>query len=264
MKKFVTVSYEISSEKIKEPVRFCVLTDLHGLSFGEGNEGLRRAIDACSPDGILIAGDMIVRNELSTLETVEGFLKGLAERYPVYYSLGNHEYRIYAGENRQQAYLDYESRLGAAGIRFLHNERARFSLKGSAFAVTGLELPMEYYKKPKSPRLTPSALETLIGRPEPEAVNILLAHNPKYGSAYLGWGAELILSGHYHGGVVRLSRHVGLSCPQYLLFPPYCCGDFHRGKSHMIVSAGIGEHTVPIRIHNPRELLLVELKPEEG
>ena len=75
--------------------------------------------------------------------------------------------------------------------------------------------------------------------------------------------ADLILSGHYHGGVVRLSEHYGLSSPQYLFLPPFCCGDFHKGDQHMIVSAGLGEHTIPLRIHNPRELLVIDIKPSE-
>ena len=72
----------------------------------------------------------------------------------------------------------------------------------------------------------------------------------------------MILSGHYHGGIVRFGKHIGLTCPQFLLFPPFCCGDFHRGDSHMLVSAGLGEHTIPVRIH-PRELLVIDMKPLE-
>lgn len=70
------------------------------------------------------------------------------------------------------------------------------------------------------------------------------------------------MSGHYHGGVLRLSEHYGLACPQYLFLPPYCCGDFHKENKHMLVSAGLGEHTVPLRINNPRELIIAELIPE--
>ena len=73
---------------------------------------------------------------------------------------------------------------------------------------------------------------------------------------------EQILSGHYHGGVLRLDQNHGLTCPQYLLFPPFCCGEFKKGKQHMIVSAGLGEHTIPVRIHNPRELVLINLYPQ--
>ena len=103
----------------------------------------------------------------------------------------------------------------------------------------------------------------MIGTPSKAGIHILLAHNPKYGNTYLSWGADLILSGHYHGGILRFNENYGLTCPQYLLFPPYCCGRFQSGKSTMIVSAGLGEHTIPIRLHNPRELLVIEFCPAE-
>ena len=73
------------------------------------------------------------------------------------------------------------------------------------------------------------------------------------------WGADFIFSGHNHGGVIRFSENRGLISPQFHLLPSFCCGHFQRGKKHMIVSAGLGEHTVPVRIHNPRELVFVEL-----
>ena len=112
------------------------------------------------------------------------------------------------------------------GICFLANEKSKVVLAGNSFVVNGLELPLEYYHKPFSPKLTSEKMEELMGKPDPEAINILLAHNPKYGRTYFRWGADLILSG---------------QC--------------------MIVSAGLGEHTVPLRIHNPRELVFIEMKP---
>lgn len=263
MKKFITTNYEIHTEKIKgsSAVRFVFLTDLHGLVFGKKNKALLEAIEVCHPDAVFVAGDMIVREELCTLETAEALLKEIVNRYPVYYSLGNHEYKAYAGGHYRREYLEYEKRLKAAGVCFLHNQKTEFTIEETKFTITGLEIPMIYYRKPKSPRLTLEKMEELIGKSEQENINILLAHNPKYGKTYLKWGADLTLSGHYHGGVMRLSKHIGLSCPQFLLFPPYCCGDFHRGNSHMIVSAGIGEHTIPVRIHNPREILVIDMKP---
>lgn len=107
-------------------------------------------------------------------------------------------------------------------------------------------------------------MEQLIGDRDEQAVNILLAHNPRYGDAYFGWGADLILSGHYHGGVLRFTRCRGAISPQFELFPRYCCGDFYKKGQHMLVSGGIGEHTIPVRVHNPRELLIVDLKPGSG
>lgn len=265
MKSFITTKYEIATEKIRNPegVRFVMLTDLHGVKFGKENRLLLKVIDKLKPDAVLITGDMMVRTIPSSLKDAEKLVKQIVNKYKVYYSLGNHEYRWYLGDPHQAEYLEYEGNLKQAGVRFLHNERTEFTIRDDKFTIIGLEIPMIYYHKPNSPKLTYEKMKELIGEPEAENVNVLLAHNPKYGKTYLKWGADLILSGHYHGGVVRFCKNVGLTSPQFLLFPPFCCGDFHRGNSHMFVSAGLGEHTIPVRIHNPRELLVIDMKPLE-
>lgn len=258
--------YEIYSEKIKDEkgVRFAFITDMHGLMFGENNQNVRAAVDAVSPEAVLITGDMNVRTKPETLKTSADVVLALAEKYPVYYALGNHEYKMSLSEEYGEAYREYERILTDGGVHFLHNEKARLSAGGADFWLHGLELPLLYYQKPRSPKLTMETMETLVGEPYEEGVHILLAHNPKYGKTYFSWGADLILSGHYHGGVLRLGENRGLTCPQFLLFPPFCCGDFKRGTQHMIVSAGMGEHTIPVRIHNPRELLVITLMPLEN
>ena len=88
--------------------------------------------------------------------------------------------------------------------------------------------------------------------------NILLAHNPKYADSYFEWGADVILSGHVHGGVMRLGEKAVIS-PDIQLFPKYGYGKINRGNQTMIVSSGIGEHTIPFRIFNPRELVVIDL-----
>lgn len=265
MKTFITKKYEIRSRKVKDVLgaRFAVMADLHGLVFGEDNQDLRKAVDENAPDAVLVAGDMIVRENPETLDAVKGFLASLAQKYPVIYALGNHEYKISSTEKHRQQYDEYEETLRRSGVIFLHNENLELEIAGTNFIFYGLELPMIYYHKPNSPKLNLNQMEQLVGTPRKEGVHVLLAHNPKYGKTYFSWGADLILSGHYHGGVVRLTEHRGLTSPQFLLFPPYCCGSFRTGEQHMIVSAGLGEHTIPIRIHNPRELVIVTMKPLE-
>lgn len=268
MKNFITTTYKIRTEKITNPkgVRFAFLTDLHGTTFGEENELLLEALEREAPDAVLLTGDMMVRSEPSSLKTAENLLKHIVNRYKVYYSLGNHEYKLFCGdlgEDYRKEYLEYEESLKNAGVVFLHNEKAEFTIDNDRFTIYGLEIPMIYYRKPDSPELTMEKMEEFLGRPEPEGMNLLLAHNPKYGKSYFKWGADLTLSGHYHGGMLRLTKHRGLISPQFCLFPPFCCGDFHKDKRHMIVSAGLGEHTIPVRIHNPRELVVIELKPLE-
>lgn len=261
MKKFRIKDYEIQTEKLtgSHKVSFAVLADLHGFCYGRENKELIQAIRKREPDAVLVAGDMLVRTKPESMEPAVCLLKGLAGRYPVYYALGNHESKMFSGE-KKGLYLEYEKRLKDSGVRFLHNEQVQAELGNTKFCFHGLELPLIYYHKPRSPKLKPELIRKLLGTPSEDAFHVLLAHNPKYGNAYFSWGADLILSGHFHGGVLRLTEHMGLTSPQYLFLPPYCCGDFHRDGRHMIVSAGLGEHTIPIRIHNPRELLFVTVK----
>ena len=71
MKRFRTVHYTIHSEKIKDArgVRFAVIADLHGVEFGPDNHRLLETINKYRPDGILIAGDMIVRNDSESMQS---------------------------------------------------------------------------------------------------------------------------------------------------------------------------------------------------
>lgn len=261
MKGFQTKYYEIQSEKIKKDteLRFVVLTDLHGREYGNEHADLLKAVEDLKPDAVLVLGDMIVRSNLKSFSIASVLMKKLAEKFRVYSVLGNHEYKIMTDETQKEHYQIYEKQLVASDVCFLHNQRISTRIKDYDVAFYGLELPIEYYKKPFSPNLSIETMRELLGNCKKNEISILLAHNPKYGDTYFQWGADLTLSGHYHGGVIRLNEHVGVSSPQYLLFPPYCCGDFHKGKQHMIVGAGLGEHTIPIRIHNPRELLAVTL-----
>lgn len=261
MKTFTTKTYYLSIKKMngRKPVRFAILSDLHGLSFGPENGRLLQGIIDGKPDAVMIPGDMICSSDPGTLNPIAGFLCRLAEKYPVYYALGNHESRMLLDPEMQDAYLRYERMLTDSGVCFLHNEHTAMRLQDTDFVFYGLELPGEYFHKPKAPFLSLTSIEALVGHPFQDGIHVLLAHNPRYGNTYFSWGADLIFSGHYHGGILRLSENRGFISPQFQIFPSFCCGSFKRGDSHMVVSAGLGEHTIPVRIHNPRELIFVEL-----
>jgi predicted MPP superfamily phosphohydrolase len=256
MKTFVTKTYGVGTGKLQgHSLTLAVLSDLHGSLFGENNRDLKKAILRARPDVVLLAGDLFNRDGLESRENAEYFLCDLADHLPVYYVLGNHEYSLRMRE--REVYEEYEAKLKAHGVKFLHNCSCLITCKGTKVRIHGLELPLLYYKKPWSPALPEGYIESCIGKPDPEALNILICHTPKYAKAYFSWGADMILSGHYHGGMVRLSENRGLISPQFQIFPPYCCGRFLGEQAAMFVSAGLGEHTVPVRIHNPRELLVL-------
>ncbi len=121
-------------------------------------------------------------------------------------------------------------------------------------------MPERFYYKRKTENLSVEELETLIGKPDPEKYTVLLAHDPEYFEAYSEYGAQLVLSGHFHGGIVRLFGH-GLISPRFKLFPQYAYGTFEKNKTKMIVSAGLGGHTIPWRMFNPGEIVVLKLVP---
>ena len=114
----------------------------------------------------------------------------------------------------------------------------------------------------KKGRMDAAYLKRLLGKPSAGEYNILIAHNPDYFPAYAEWGADLVLSGHVHGGIMRLPLLGGVLSPALRLFPKYDGGLFQEGGSTMILGRGLGSHTIPIRIFNPGELIVVTLEPE--
>ncbi|MCD7867762.1 MAG: metallophosphoesterase [Clostridiales bacterium] len=190
MKKFRVRDYEIKSDKLcpGASVRLALLADLHGLEFGRENKRLFSALEQRRPDAVLLAGDMVVRKDPEGLPGIARFIGRLAARFPVYYALGNHECRMLLNPEQSSAYLKYEETLKKRGVHILHNENSDMEIQNSRFRFYGLEIPMEYYAKPRSPRLTAEKVRELVGFPDPDSVCVLLAHNPKYGKAYFSWG----------------------------------------------------------------------------
>ena len=272
-KEFRDTEYRISSQKLKgqQEIILCLIADLHGKSYGPENIRLLDDVRKKKPHAILIAGDLLTWNIPESLPTALDTAMRLHEISPVYYSLGNHEYRLQLiregkyrrkdkrAEESAQEYLKYEETLKKAGVHILDNKEEMLMISGNPVRFYGLTIPQECYNKPFPARLDGKQLNELLPERKPEEFSILLAHNPAFGKEYFGWGADLIVSGHFHGGVVRFTRNTGLISPQFRLFPPYCCGDFKEGGQTMIVSCGIGEHAMPVRIHDPRELVTIRL-----
>ena len=100
-----------------------------------------------------------------------------------------------------------------------------------------------------------------MGEPEEGSYNILIGHNPDLLPSYSKWGADLVLSGHVHGGMIATPRGRGLISPRFVLFPRYYRGLYEMGKTKMILSGGLGNHSVHVRLFNRAELLVIRLWP---
>lgn len=262
--RFVIKKYKLISDKIRNPHRFVVLADLHGKEYGKQNEKLLSAIDETKPDAILIAGDMLAAKKGKKFQHVLRFLNELEKKYPIYYGNGNHEYRLKLyPETYGDMGKDYGDGLTKIGISPLCNESTK--IEGEHIVIYGLEMDKKYYKRGRKIRMEKSYLDETIGKPDNKQYNILLAHNPAYFETYAKWGADLVVSGHYHGGIMRLPLVGGVIAPSLALFPKYSGGLYTAGekeKSVMVLSNGLGSHTLPVRIFNPGQLVVIELECE--
>lgn len=259
--RFIIREYTCASDKLHKDGRFILLSDLHNKSFGKNNDKLYNAIVKQKPDGILIAGDMYT-SEVNEryLETAE-FVSRLSKKYAVYYGNGNHEHKTrIEPEIFGDMYEDYMGRVKSAGTTVLINEDVM--LPPYNMNIYGLEMERSFYKKFSNRQMETTYLEKLLGKPDPDSFNLLIAHNPEYFETYAKWGADLTVSGHVHGGLMRLPVLGGVISPKLRIFPRYDGGRFEKEGKIMILSRGLGTHTLPIRIFNPGELIVIHLVRE--
>ena len=291
--RFVVRGYKLRSDKIRYPVKIVFIADLHEKSYRNNNERLVEKIRQCAPDAILVGGDLIVsgrvfrageKREKGTdpgsapdtewMKNSLSLMKELTQICPVWFVQGNHELRLEYYEELSDYNDKFVEEMTAAGVRFLHNssvDPVKDSHGGmsSGVVLQGLELPMKYYKKFKRTKLSAGELTSLIGEADREAYTVLLSHIPVYFPQYAQWGCDLCLCGHVHGGLMRLPFIGGVMGTRPNLFPKYSGGQyFYRavtGKeehiSSMVLTCGLGMHTLPIRIFNPGEVSVIELVP---
>lgn len=239
--------------------KIVMLADLHEHEFGEKNKKLLEKIRVQNPDYIMIAGDLLIKGECLRAEKVIPFLEQLATIGPVYYAPGNHEEYLerVCGEMVYGAYLE---KLKEIGVIYLANQSVCIKKGTDQLRVTGLHLQKKYFAKFYEPiTFEIEHLEELIGKKKGQ-YELLIAHNPNYLPIYAKWGANLVLSGHVHGGVVILPWVGGVISTTFQLFPKYDFGLFQEGNTKMVLSRGLGVHTVRLRLFNKPEISVITLR----
>ena len=260
---FETTEYTVTDPRIKKPFRAVFLSDLHGTKFGRDNALLLQAIREGKPDLVLLGGDILTARPREDFSTAVSLVSELVKDFPVCYGIGNHEYRLglYRNVYGDMA-KEYDAALKEIGVRMMRNERKDFDDLG--ISVIGCQIHARFYKKRHCPEMRPTYLPRLLGKPDDEKLTVLLAHNPAFFQEYAAWHDGLVLSGHMHGGVVRIPFwNKGLISPALKFFPKYDGGLFWEGKSCMLLSRGLGCHTIPVRLFNPGDLIFLSFAPGE-
>lgn len=258
---FVTETFCIQSPKIQEETTLVFLTDLHSQVFGEANEALIDAIAKAEPDYILSGGDAMVVKQGEADCTVPLDLFGkLAKRWPLLCANGNHETRM--KEQRsvyQDRYQTYQRELRKQGVHLLVS--GSYEIK-PWLRVSTVELENRFYKDGIPAKMEPSYLSGKLGKADASKFEILLLHSPLFFKACRQWGADLTLSGHFHGGTIRLPLLGGVMTPQYQFFHPKCAGFFEKDGRYLLVGRGLGTHSINIRIGNRPQLVVLRLLPQ--
>lgn len=256
--RFVVRKHVVADGRIKRDCRAVLLTDLHNKRYGRDNEVLLAEIRRQQPDFVLVAGDVLTAKKNVAMEPALRLLGALAKEYPIYYGNGNHEHRL---KLYPEVYGDAGQRY-AAGLAEIKVEplvNRHVKLPEYGIFVYGAEIDRRFYKRFKLKNMEPEYLKGLLGQAPADGYTVLLAHNPDYFPQYASWGADLVLSGHVHGGVARVPFWgKGVLSPALRLFPKYDGGVFKRENAVMVLSRGLGTHTIPVRIFNPAELWVLE------
>lgn len=267
-KGFCITRYPVVSDKLnglQKERTIIFLSDLHNKEYGEKNIRLVKAIQEQKPDLILIGGDMLVGKKGITCRPAANFIKQLPRIAPVYCANGNHEQRMKTyPKDYGNIYRRYKEELTRAGVHFLENDSKSLQWDLCGLRVSGLEIPSECYEQFSRDPLTVSEVEERVGMADPKTFQILLAHNPVYFDTYRKWGADLVLSGHLHGGIVRIPGIGGVITPQFRFFPKYSGEMKEKENARIAVSKGLGTHTVNIRFCNPAEIVVLKLRGTGG
>ena len=266
LRDFRVTKYRICSQKlngIKREKKIIFLSDLHNRMYGEENERLLESIRNQHPDLILIGGDMLVRKDGNSYDKTVHFLAKLPGICPVYCANGNHEQKLKELPDKyEQSYEEYKKALTASGIHMLENASETVKLDEVPVKLSGLEIPLGAYARFGKKELSLKEITDRIGE-HGDDYQILLAHHPGYIKEYLAYGADLILGGHYHGCVVQLPWIGGVISTNFTLFPKYSGGIYQEGEQTAVVSRGLGTHSVPLRLWNWPELIVLELSGNE-
>jgi len=244
---------------------YCIvqISDLHNKNFGKQPNRLIEEIQVLTPDMIVITGDIIDSNH-TNIETAIAFLEEAVKIAPCYYITGNHELWL-----EEAVRSDLMEKISNTGTVILNDEAIDITIKTDTNTTSGdsndnkTSVPESFTLVGLDDgSLLSDTLHTLTKDNDKSQFILLLAHEPQNMMLYSKENVDLILSGHAHGGQVRLPFVGGLVAPDQGFLPDYTEGLHEENGVSMIISRGIGNSVVPVRVFNRPEIICIDLKSE--
>lgn len=240
------------SPRLPEDFSGCVivqLSDLHGALFGEDNRDLVERVRAAQPDYIFLTGDLLDQYRQTPQSYALELARALAALAPTYFVTGNHEWALPDVPGLKRG-------LREAGVTVLSNESVELTRGGGRIVLAGIDDPNGYADQ-KSPQVLAEEVRAAYG----DAFWILLAHRNNYfEDQYSLLGADLVISGHGHGGLIRLPFTDGLVSVERTFFPSYTAGFYSANGADVFVSRGLGNSGRTFRLFNRPEVVVLTLE----
>jgi predicted MPP superfamily phosphohydrolase len=242
--------YTVETAKAAD-ARFALVSDLHAARYGAGQADLLNLIRDQKPDAILLAGDMI--DNASSNESTMEFMRGAADIAPCFYVSGSHDLWSDQYDECVRAMKDW-------GIAVLNGDTAALDVHGRRINLCGIGDPTYGgYMDDRARYL--ADLEAAFSSLDRETFNVLIAHRPDYIEAYQEYPFDLVVSGHTHGGQVRVPFLVnGLFAPDQGWFPKYAGGQYVLGDQTLIISRGLSHYPRIPRVFNPPEVCVIDVR----
>lgn len=243
--------YSISTDKFSgtQTVRAVLLSDLHSHIYGNNQNKLISKIKKQNPDIILLAGD--IADDFVPIDGTRLLLEGIKDISPIFYVSGNHEYWSGDIENIKNIIRSY-------GVTVLEDEYKEITVNGIPIIIAGVDDPeWSRFEKKDSLKSMDGIFTELFDKPQ---FKILIAHRPEHIQTYKKYPFDLVVSGHAHGGQVRIPFLVnGLLAPNQGWFPKYAGGMYTHDALTHIVSRGVSFNIRLPRIFNPPEIVVIDI-----
>ena len=264
----------IKNNKIRNTIKLIFLSDLHEKVYDGNNEKLVNDIFDNDAEFIVLGGDLIINskskinNKYLRIDNTLDLLTKIKNRNEsfnkkIFYAFGNHELRLKYSENeeKRKVFDKLLKHIKDCNISIIDDGYVDLN---SDTRLYGISIFKGFYDKSfifnnKNKLLTNEIIKDRLGEIDKNKLNIVLSHSPDYADVLLAYGFDIVLSGHYHGGLIRLPILGTVFSPDLMLFPKYSYGLYKSNDKYVYVTNGLGEHFINIRFLNVPSFVEIEI-----
>lgn len=275
--RYVLTTFNVNNNKNSDKLKLVFISDFHNKKYKNHYEDIVNSIIDANPDYIILGGDFINFSKFQSFRNIvdydksKEFIQVLVDKFKssnnynlknIFFGYGNHELRLIRKNDNvslKNCFLDFRDFLLKNNIILLDDISYKLS---NGISISGSSLYDGYYGKFKGKtykNISSSVLDEHFKDIDKSNYNIMVFHKPDYAEDFINYGYDLVLSGHNHGGLISIPFIGPIISSDLVFFPKYGKGHYNYKNGDVIVSSGLGEHTIHIRVNNPPEIVVINI-----